>query len=210
MAKRYCNGCDAAKPLRDFGKNKYGPNGLQWLCRNCINTASRAKHAANPEIGRAADKRWQAKHPEQVRANVARWQQANPTKVKHNSRNGHLKHKFGITVEIYEQLLEDQNGECAICHNPPRAKRLSVDHDHATGQIRGLLCDFCNVGIARLQDNIEILQAAISYLEAPPAAAHKLIVPNPKNNRGPDSPDPSPQASEQAQSEYDSAALESV
>jgi hypothetical protein len=51
---------------------------------------------------------------------------------------------LGITDDAYEQLLEAQEGGCAICGNPPKTRRLSVDHNHRTGKVRGLLCFRCN------------------------------------------------------------------
>lgn len=78
-----------------------------------------------------------------------------------------LKHKYGITLEVYKLMLEDQNNACAICQSssPGHKKRyFSVDHCHKTGRIRGLLCQDCNAGIGYLKDRVENLIAAISYL----------------------------------------------
>ena len=52
--------------------------------------------------------------------------------------------QLGVTDEDYALLLASQGGGCAICGNPPRTRRLHVDHDHKTGRIRGLLCFTCN------------------------------------------------------------------
>ena len=80
-----------------------------------------------------------------------------------------LKHRHGITIEDYNQLLLKQNGKCAICGSitPNRKNRQNfcVDHDHKTGKIRGLLCEKCNRGIGMLQDDPVILQQAIDYLK---------------------------------------------
>jgi hypothetical protein len=65
-----------------------------------------------------------------------------------------LKRRHGITLEQYEAMLLSQNGLCAICGHPPDVgvnKRLHVDHDHATGKIRGLLCMHCNHSIERVE-----------------------------------------------------------
>lgn len=59
-------------------------------------------------------------------------------------RRARLKRLFGITWEQYDQMLSSQGGVCALCGDPPKGKRLAVDHDHKTGKVRGLLCSFCN------------------------------------------------------------------
>lgn len=71
-------------------------------------------------------------------------------------------------VAFYQELVEMQGGEtCLICDIPRGAKRLSVDHDHATDEIRGLLCHNCNHLIGLAQDSIVVLQKAIDYLSRP-------------------------------------------
>ena len=82
-----------------------------------------------------------------------------------------LKTKYGITEEDYNNLLEQQNGLCAICKQPPdagskgRTWRLHVDHDHRTNEVRGLLCDNCNRGIGLFQESVSNLEAATDYLK---------------------------------------------
>jgi hypothetical protein len=64
-------------------------------------------------------------------------------------------------------MLEQQNGVCAICHgNCTTWKALSVDHDHRTGKVRGLLCQTCNTGIGALDDSPDLLRRALEYLES--------------------------------------------
>jgi len=87
-----------------------------------------------------------------------------------------LKRDFGITPEEYERLLALQGGRCAICERRPRARRLAVDHDHGTGEVRGLLCTRCNhklIGAA--SESAAILRRAARYLEAPPAETGKPV-----------------------------------
>lgn len=55
--------------------------------------------------------------------------------------------RYGLTTAQYDQMLDRQDGRCAICRRQPRTKRLAVDHDHETGHVRGLLCDRCNRGL---------------------------------------------------------------
>ena len=83
-------------------------------------------------------------------------------------RDWWLKKKFGISLKEYTALLETQGGGCAICGGGPTGKQvwLSVDHDHATGVIRGLLCHSCNAAIGMLKDDPALCKAAGSYLES--------------------------------------------
>ena len=81
-----------------------------------------------------------------------------------------LAREFGITVERYDELMQIQDGRCAICLARPRKRRLAVDHDHETGEIRGLLCTRCNHGIlGKAHDSVSMLMRAVSYLRRPPA-----------------------------------------
>lgn len=74
--------------------------------------------------------------------------------------------KFGLTVEAYNLLLEKQNGACAVCFTKPVTQALSVDHDHRTGKVRGLLCQSCNVGIGFLKDDARLMRNAADYIES--------------------------------------------
>lgn len=85
-------------------------------------------------------------------------------------REMRLKRLYGITSAQYERMFEHQGGVCAVCGRPPHKVPLNVDHDHKTGLVRGLLCWYCNqrvVGGAR--DSVELLRAAVEYLDHPPA-----------------------------------------
>ncbi len=84
----------------------------------------------------------------------------------HGSR---VKARYNITREEYALMLETQQGRCAIC-NGKRPYNLPVDHDHKTGEVRGLLCKLCNNRLLPAgRDNVAILTAAIDYLTHPPA-----------------------------------------
>lgn len=78
-----------------------------------------------------------------------------------------IKRRYGLTIEEYDRLLKAQNNKCAICGNTndnKKPKKLCIDHNHKTGKIRGLLCDKCNTTLGRINDDISILSAMISYL----------------------------------------------
>ena len=79
-----------------------------------------------------------------------------------------MKSLYGLDWEAYNTLLDRQGGKCAICgllstRNGAPLK-LAVDHDHDTGEVRGLLCDKCNRGLGMFNESKERLQAAIDYL----------------------------------------------
>jgi hypothetical protein len=77
-----------------------------------------------------------------------------------------LKKHYGITLEDYNEMFSAQDGKCAICSGGPNGeKRLCVDHCHSTGKVRGLLCDKCNVGLGRFNDDLALLEKAIEYLK---------------------------------------------
>jgi hypothetical protein len=76
----------------------------------------------------------------------------------------HIKRTYGITIDQYNAMLEAQGGGCWICSRPPKKRRLCVDHNHKTGEIRGLLCHLCNRGLAYYRDNPELFQRAALYL----------------------------------------------
>lgn len=78
-----------------------------------------------------------------------------------------IERTYGISHEQFDVLVAKQNNECAICAKSGLTERsgyLSIDHDHSTGKIRGLLCDGCNVGLGKFKDDIEELRKAITYL----------------------------------------------
>ncbi len=82
-------------------------------------------------------------------------------------RNEHLKKRFGMTIDEYEAMMEAQGGVCAVCEGPPsgRYKRLHVDHDHLTDEIRALLCHHCNIALGLAEDDPRLLRAMADYLE---------------------------------------------
>ena len=81
-----------------------------------------------------------------------------------------IRRKYGITKEQYDNLLQQQGGGCAICGRTeePDGRKLSIDHDHNTGDVRGILCNNCNNGLGSFGDDIEGMHKAINYLQNPP------------------------------------------
>ena len=78
-----------------------------------------------------------------------------------------IKYLYNLSKEQYELLLSSQDNKCAICSTdkPDNNGSFNVDHDHATGKVRGILCAQCNFMLGHAKDNIKLLQNAIAYLE---------------------------------------------
>ncbi len=87
----------------------------------------------------------------------------NKKHIQKRARNYSLKRKYEITIEDYNLMYNKQQGKCAICGNPEEL--LHIDHNHITGEVRGLLCLKCNRGIGFLNDDIKILEQALAYLK---------------------------------------------
>lgn len=98
------------------------------------------------------------------------WRLRNPEKMRKLKRKAHLKLYFKMTLGQYDKLFEKQNGCCAICGKPETRKirgvvtRLAVDHNHKTGEARGLLCHNCNTKLGVLEEN-SFIEKAIKYLK---------------------------------------------
>lgn len=85
-------------------------------------------------------------------------------KMIRNSKEYHIKKSYGLSYEEYEEMFQIHENKCAICGTEPERK-LHVDHCHSSGNIRGLLCAECNLGLGLFKDNKNFLQSAIQYLE---------------------------------------------
>lgn len=93
-----------------------------------------------------------------MRVHRKKWREKNPDYHKHHW----LKRKYGISPEQFNQMLSEQDSKCAICFSILDAPY--VDHNHSTGQIRGLLCPACNFAIGSFRESETTLLSAIEYL----------------------------------------------
>lgn len=145
LSSKRCNCCGEVKPTTEFTRQKssYGKWGFYSWCRECKNKKDKEFRIDNPE------------------------------KYKRKVRNSNLKKRYGLTFEDLERMLRDQDRKCVICGKElflhgasvDQAKIARVDHNHETGEIRGLLCDDCNTGLGKFRDNPEYLLKAASYLK---------------------------------------------
>jgi len=132
-------------------------DGLDPRCKLCARAAKRASSIRVKQADPLA-------YLKRRRRYVNTYKSNHPDKIDAYNHKRNLRRKFGMTVEQYEQLLTIQNGVCAICFQPPVTKRLAVDHDKETGQIRGLLCVNCNTAIGLLKHDIRNIDNAKTYL----------------------------------------------
>jgi hypothetical protein len=80
-------------------------------------------------------------------------------------RDAGLRQRYGISLEEYSKILEIQNGVCAICNEKcPTGRNLAVDHCHATGKVRGLLCVRCNQGLGHFMDKEDLINNMLNYV----------------------------------------------
>lgn len=132
-----CTKCNLILDFTEFNKkNKSSSTGYQSQCRKCNN-----------------------------KVNVE-WNK----KTKDVRRHRLLHYSYGLSLGAFDTMMQEQEGRCLICQfkfdmNGEHNQKAMVDHCHETGQIRGLLCNMCNQGIARFRDNPEIARRAATYLE---------------------------------------------
>jgi hypothetical protein len=188
---KICSQCNIKKPLSEFNKKNRNKDRLRSSCRDCDNKYKQEHqeqinlykllhkeeirkykveyYQKHKKLISIRDKKYRKKNKEKISHNLKKYNAENTDKI----RNTKLQKIFGITLIDYNQMLEEQNYLCVICGNKEtvtdkrtnKIRKLSVDHDHQTGRVRGLLCGNCNNLLGRCKDNIKILQSAINYLQ---------------------------------------------
>lgn len=162
-----CIKCGETKALQDFVADPRRPDHHRSSCKACKKLYDKAYYVTERGAAslakaavKAAAKKADAK------------KQGLPSEV----REQQFWTKYRITIQDYDALLAAQVGVCAICHQMPRSKHgLLVDHNHSTGQVRGLLCNPCNTAIGLLQDKAELMESAITYINAPPPVIREKV-----------------------------------
>lgn len=173
-AMKTCRTCRLLKTIEEFSVRSDSVDGRVGACKECVRQKAaewkranpdrvrknrRAYRAANREKVRAAAREYRAANSDKAREHNRKWQNSNPE----TRRAAHLRRKFGLSIEDYNHILEQQGGVCAICRLPSDS-RLRVDHDHRTGLVRGLLCGSCNTAIGSLRDDPATISAALEYV----------------------------------------------
>ena len=146
MPKKQCSCCGLKKPLGEFGIRKSAKDGMSQWCKKCYNKKNRdSRLRCIEKPGWYEEKRKKA---------LKYW----------------LKRNYGLTPADYEAIATSQNDVCAICEKPEtvtihdRIPRLTVDHNHETDRVRGLLCRKCNSAIGLFGEDTHVLAGAIKYL----------------------------------------------
>lgn len=142
---KICSACGQHKPAPAFSPHRRG-DGFRYLAAACKDCMAERAASRRLKTGRTVY------HYEA-------------------ERRSKLKRLYGMTPEDYDDLLEEQNGCCAICGtDDPGGKwraeitYFTVDHCHDTGKVRGLLCVKCNRGLGLFNDNPERLESSAAYL----------------------------------------------
>lgn len=152
--RAFCKTCDESKSLDEFPPDNRMAIGVSSTCRSCTNLKAKHKPSRSPE------------------ARKLEYDSLNKDLLFRQSREKLLA-SYGLSVSDYDRMLAEQGGVCAICGRPEnrthhvtgRAFNLSVDHDHETGKVRGLLCTRCNKAVGALGDSHESIQRVVEYLK---------------------------------------------
>lgn len=189
VAEKYCRDCGELRPVSDFTRNRAQRDGLSFYCRtharrrllqskDARKGPPKSRHpreAAVPEGWKWCPDCATVKPLQQFVRNASQpsgWApyckpchnaRGNAAKEKiGGSRTYHLKRRYGISAEEADEMLKAQGGVCAICRVAPA---VHVDHDHATGVVRALLCFNCNGGLGQFKDDPHVLRAAADFVQ---------------------------------------------
>lgn len=145
MENKVCTKCLGSFPAASeyFYRSKTGKEGLHSQCKQCMRQSR--KEYKNSVQGKETRK----KYRESPRSK--------------NLRRGYgYKDRYNITIEMYEDMLQKQDGKCAICGNLPAHRKLVIDHNHETGQVRKLLCIRCNTALGWVEQYGEQFQMYVN------------------------------------------------
>ena len=144
-----------SEKVRESARKHYAANAEK--VREASRNYRHRRRSANPEKAREAD-----------RESTRKYRAANPDKVREATRQSVWKQAgIDLTLKEYAEMREHQDYCCAICETPEvqLGRKLGVDHNHTTGDVRGLLCTNCNAALGLLKDSPRLLRTAATYLE---------------------------------------------
>lgn len=129
--------------------------------KDAYKNRSKAWREANPVKYREATKRHAEENRLKVMERSRQWYMENLERAKVTSRKNKLA-RYGLTMEAFDEMFQAQRGECLICQDV--MSKPAVDHCHASGKVRGLLCRKCNSALGLLKDCPETIRRAAEYL----------------------------------------------
>lgn len=172
---KICTHCKIDKPTEQFYVNRKRKSGLQSWCKVCVNDGNRRFRDTHKEHIKAQVLARRAKDPKAYLAYYRNYRKQNKDRINTNNKRGKLNRdlwfQYLIREPEYWDLVKQQGGVCAVCHKAEvtirhgKQQRLSVDHDHETGFIRGLLCAACNGAIGLFRENPHTMRRAADYIE---------------------------------------------
>lgn len=157
---KICNKCFKEKPLDAFLAGKNCVAGRRRTCKACYNSKRYHSTPEQKEKRKLRNQKYQ--QTAQYKAQQARWNES----VAGRRRRFELRlaEKYGWTGEDWARCFHAQSGRCAACAEP-FLREPHVDHDHGTGQVRGLLCAGCNTALGLVKENLEALRGLAAYVE---------------------------------------------
>lgn len=164
MTVKSCPRCRRTLPLEQFHKGR-DQVGRASYCKDCVRERGAAYYQRNREQIRAKEaERRRARGVPAKRFRKDYTDEEWKAHRRKQDRGYSLKKLYGITMEDYERMLDEQHGGCAVCGTPPGARRLHVDHDHETGKVRSLLCNGCNAALGHLKEDPARMTAMAHYI----------------------------------------------
>lgn len=165
MKKGYVKSKEWIEKIRQANKGKPSPRkGMVFVSLE-----------VQKERKRQYKREWDKRNHDRVVKQHRAWAKANRDKINALARKRYINNRdkelarhrlasYGIDAQTYQAMVDAQNGKCLICGDKVGIN-LSVDHNHRTGKIRGLICNPCNISIAKAKDSPIILRAMADYLE---------------------------------------------
>lgn len=162
-----CSSCKQFKSSCSFSRDASRGDGVSRNCKQCVSSRAKQRRQENATyINSSARDRYAERRPA-ILARQAADRENHPDRERRRRRRGHLKKHYGLTLAQYDLMVLEQGGKCAICGaRPPAGGYLAVDHCHATGKVRGLLCGGRNSALGKLGDNAAGLERALAYLQS--------------------------------------------
>lgn len=159
---KICSGCRMAVPTTEFGKNRSKKDGLASHCRRCRKGQTKKYREKNRGEINKRNLGYAERNRDSRRQQGKKYYRSE--RGQEMSRRNQLRVKYGLTLEQHKQMYADQDGRCKICGELISYGKMQTDHDHDTGKVRGLLCRYCNLRLAVVED-AEFCEEAIKYLK---------------------------------------------